>query len=458
MSEVSPPEAMEVSPELVAAIPSEGSSSSAAGNPEEIRTIFVLGFPTDVKEQEFWNILKWWPGYEACMMDFKGEQPLGFARFKTAAQARAARDLIQNVVLDRDGAKSRMSLRAEMARKNLYLKPANGRHSGSWNRSGNDGFTALSTSQLPQLFQPHHLGHSGRNPPNPLATFLGQHVMLPDGYVPLVPPWFFQSMQWNGQPLSVPGNGFAHQYSMPNPVAFGYASGVQLPAQHTALLNRSASAVLGSCPSSYLPAMICTPMHNSKDHPPCNTLFIGNLGMGTNEWEIRSFFGSFPGFRQLKILRSVHGTTCFVEFQDVASAAYVHQSMQGAVLSSSNRGGMRIQFSKNPFGCRGDGSRSSPSGFQFDRDGETEKGTGCESVVSLGSDWSNNEADKDVDTSLANSEGEKASDNGEMPNGEMPEKPSDRTSEGWQNTMDTGEQYYSPDGHSDVCNEGSPRC
>lgn len=38
------------------------------------------------------------------------------------------------------------------------------------------------------------------------------------------------------------------------------------------------------------------PITNTKDNPPCNTLFIGNLGDGVNEAEIRGLFrcGSLP--------------------------------------------------------------------------------------------------------------------------------------------------------------------
>ena len=32
------------------------------------------------------------------------------------------------------------------------------------------------------------------------------------------------------------------------------------------------------------------PITNTKDNPPCNTLFIGNLGDGVNEAEIRGLF------------------------------------------------------------------------------------------------------------------------------------------------------------------------
>jgi hypothetical protein len=56
--------------------------------------------------------------------------------------------------------------------------------------------------------------------------------------------------------------------------------------------------------------------------------------------------------RQLKMVRGPKGTTTFVEFGDVGSAMMVHSALQGAVLPSSDRGGIRVQFSKNPFGRR----------------------------------------------------------------------------------------------------------
>lgn len=61
----------------------------------QVRTIFVLGFPADVKERELQNLLRWWPGYEASQMNFKCDQPMGFALFSTTAMAMAARDALQ---------------------------------------------------------------------------------------------------------------------------------------------------------------------------------------------------------------------------------------------------------------------------------------------------------------------------------------------------------------------------
>ncbi|MBA0695260.1 hypothetical protein Gotri_003211 [Gossypium trilobum] len=91
-------------------------------------------------------------------------------------------------------------------------------------------------------------------------------------------------------------------------------------------------------PSSYVP------VQNTKDNPPCNTLFIGNLGENINEEELRGLFSAQPGFKQMKILRQERHTVCFIEFEDVNSASNVHHSLQGAVIPSSGSIGMRIQY------------------------------------------------------------------------------------------------------------------
>ena len=57
----------------------------------------------------------------------------------------------------------------------------------------------------------------------------------------------------------------------------------------------------------------------------------------------------------MKILRQERHTVCFIEFEDLTSATNVHQNLQGDVIPSSGSIGMRIQYSKNPFGKRKDG-------------------------------------------------------------------------------------------------------
>jgi len=232
-------------------------AASGPGAPygEEIRTVYLSGFPGDVKERELNNLLRFLPGYEASQMHWKSNQAQGFALFANGATARAAKDAVQNLCFD-DAA----VLRAEMARKNMYFKDAD---NGAAKR-------------------PRHV---------PSAT---------PGYEQYYP-------GYGGYP----------------PPAAAHASTFQQ-------------------------------VSNTKDNPPCNTLFIGNLGDNTSEAELRAMFCHMPGFTQLKMVRNHRSTTCFVEFGDVASAMMVHQQQQGAILQSSDRGGIRIQYSKNPFGKKRD--------------------------------------------------------------------------------------------------------
>ncbi len=60
------------------------------------------------------------------------------------------------------------------------------------------------------------------------------------------------------------------------------------------------------------------------------------------------------GFKFLKIVHGPRNTTCFVEYEDVGSATAAHTANQGVVIASSDRGPLRVQFAKNPFGKKRD--------------------------------------------------------------------------------------------------------
>ncbi|NP_001149394.1 uncharacterized protein LOC100283020 [Zea mays] len=262
--------------------------------PDEVRTIFITGLPADVKERELHNLLRWLPGFEASQINFKGDQPMGFALFSTAHQAIAAKTALQDMVFD---AETKVALHTEMAKKNLFVKRC-------------VGIDANAVDQSKRLRTGGDYTHSPYappfHPPPPAVSMWGT-----PGYITAPPPY----------------NPYA-AYPVP-PVAM-----------------TSPAPVTG--PTAY------APVQNTKDNPPCNTLFIGNLGDTVVEEELRSLFSVQPGFKQMKVLRQDRNTVCFIEFEDVNAATSVHQTLQGAVIPSSGRGGMRIQFSKNPFGRRKD--------------------------------------------------------------------------------------------------------
>lgn len=235
--------------------------SISAGS-DDIRTLFVTGFPNNVRERELNNLMRFLPGYEASQMHWKHGQAQGFALFESGAAARMALESIHNLVFD-----DTVVLRCELARKNMYIK--------------DDSAAKRSRFDAPPVPQ-----------------------------------------------QAVPGAAFYGGV----PVAGGYFPPAAPPA----------------APRAYLP------VSNARDNPPCNTLFIGNLGDTTSESELRALLGAHPGFKQLKITRGGKSVTAFAEFVDIATAMHVHQTQQGAILATSDRGGIRIQFSKNPFGRKRD--------------------------------------------------------------------------------------------------------
>nr|POE69949.1 rna-binding protein with multiple splicing 2 [Quercus suber] len=246
---------------------------------DEVRTIFITGLPEDVKERELQNLLRWLPGYEASQVNFKGEKPMGFALFSNAQFALAAKDALQEMVFD---AESKSVLHTEMAKKNLFVKR---------------GIVADSSpyDQSKRLRTGGDYTHTGYTSPSPFHPPPPAHVWGPHGYMAPPPP----------PPPYDPYGGYpVPPVPMPAPAP--------VPA-----------------PSSYVP------VQNAKDNPPCNTLFIGNLGENINEEELRGLFSAQPGFKQMKVLRQERHTVCFIEFEDVNSASNVHHSLQGAVIPSS---------------------------------------------------------------------------------------------------------------------------
>ncbi|KAK9697097.1 hypothetical protein RND81_08G015000 [Saponaria officinalis] len=271
---------------------------------DDVRTIFISGLPLDVKERELHNLLRWLPGYEASQINYKGEHPLGFALFSSPEFAHAAKDALQNMVFDNE---SQSVLHTEMAKKNLFIKRGIVADSNVYDQS----------KRLRTGGDYTHTGYASPSPFHPPPA----PVWGPHGYMAPHPPPYDPYRGYAVPPVPMPA---------PSPVPL-------------------------AAPSSY------APVQNIKDNPPCNTLFIGNLGENINEDELRGLISIQPGYKQMKIIRQERHTVCFIEFEDINSAVQVHHNLQGAVIPSSGSVGMRIQFSKNPYGKRKDSNHSAAS-------------------------------------------------------------------------------------------------
>jgi hypothetical protein len=91
----------------------------------------------------------------------------------------------------------------------------------------------------------------------------------------------------------------------------------------------------------------------NQTNPPCNTLFIGNLSPTIDDPAIEAYFRNIKGdaFVTCKVNRSNPArVSAFVQFTDITAAQEVHDSQQGKEMPGSDRGPMRIQFSRNPLG------------------------------------------------------------------------------------------------------------
>jgi hypothetical protein len=78
------------------------------------------------------------------------------------------------------------------------------------------------------------------------------------------------------------------------------------PANPAFLAAAAAAAAAATGSPAHMPNMLSpmplrptnfSPVTNLRDNPPCNTLFIGNLGDNTSEQELRALLSSQPGYR-----------------------------------------------------------------------------------------------------------------------------------------------------------------
>ncbi|GKV36535.1 hypothetical protein SLEP1_g44656 [Rubroshorea leprosula] len=81
--------------------------------------------------------------------------------------------------------------------------------------------------------------------------------------------------------------------------------------------------------------------------PPCSTLFIANLGPNCTEDELKQVLSQYPGFNVLKIRNRGGMPVAFADFEEVEQATEVMEVLQSSLLSSSDRGGMHIEYARS---------------------------------------------------------------------------------------------------------------
>ncbi|KAI8060799.1 hypothetical protein BC940DRAFT_323071 [Gongronella butleri] len=128
---------------------------------EDVKTIFIVGFPDDMTEREFQNMFTFCPGFEAASLKWHAKdqdddniqiatlnskkQMIGFARFRTRRQALDAVDVISGKKVDQEKG---FTLKAEMAKKNLHVKRGSVAYLPSTIDTGSSTTTSGLTSPL----------------------------------------------------------------------------------------------------------------------------------------------------------------------------------------------------------------------------------------------------------------------------------------------------------------------
>lgn len=342
--------------------PTNTSASSGSVADEVVTTIYVNGFPDDFKERELANMFIFAKGFEGCSLRIPhGEadptgspllrcfnhvprgQILGFVKFKTLADAQEACTQLNGRIIEADRG---VTLKAELAKKNLVLSQL---------RSSRSTIVSLPPDTKNSIFGP----SLARRSSAPGVTCLSG---APDGGLSMASPRSL-SLAIPGNPVPVSVAAPAYPLAIRDQQQFilfeNAKVGSSLIKQSASTNLYSGSNALGTPPQ---PSNLYSSMSPSyySENPPCNTLYVGNLPPLANEIELRTLFGTMPGFRRLSFKTKVGGTPmCFVEFEDIKTATYAMEQLYGVMLSNSTKGGIRLSYSKNPLGVRSGPSISS---------------------------------------------------------------------------------------------------
>nr|XP_018266045.1 uncharacterized protein I303_00014 [Kwoniella dejecticola CBS 10117]OBR88203.1 hypothetical protein I303_00014 [Kwoniella dejecticola CBS 10117] len=111
----------------------------------------------------------------------------------------------------------------------------------------------------------------------------------------------------------------------------------------------------------------------ADQNPPINTLYVGNLPAISPpthppnflEESLRGLFSRCPGFKRMSFRQKINGPMCFVEFEEVVYASQAIKELYGHNLGGLVKGGIRLSYSKNSLGQRGNAHPSSLNTSMF---------------------------------------------------------------------------------------------
>ncbi|KAH6670694.1 putative cell wall integrity protein scw1 [Halenospora varia] len=80
-------------------------------------------------------------------------------------------------------------------------------------------------------------------------------------------------------------------------------------------------------------------------NPPCNNLYVRNLPAEPSEDDLRDLFSTFPGFEGLRM--KLNEPECFVQFENVSSAAFALQQTDDHHFSEDDKWGIMVGYARH---------------------------------------------------------------------------------------------------------------
>ncbi|WVR03016.1 hypothetical protein IAU60_000005 [Kwoniella sp. DSM 27419] len=334
-------------------------------------------------------------------------QTIGFARFKTRADALAAREQLQGRKID---GLTGATFKAEMAKKNLHTKRntsqdelvglllRSGRLAGLVNAAGQaqatsqslpaqppsarEAWDAWSNAAPPATDRPSF--EEGRPGPNGSSGERQGSVAAPS-YAP--DPSISPSLSVKSAQRATDSKALLalaeeadelEGWSVNGAVGMGIMDGYQNtprrpPPTGPGYGYRGPPDGFGTSPPGELADRGLLGANPADQNPPINTLYVGNLPAISPpthppnflEESLRSLFARCPGFKRMSFRQKINGPMCFVEFEEVAYASQAIKDLYGHNLGGLVKGGIRLSYSKNSLGQRGNAHPAGTSGGLF---------------------------------------------------------------------------------------------
>ncbi|XP_048748687.1 U1 small nuclear ribonucleoprotein A-like isoform X12 [Ostrea edulis] len=317
------------------------SMDSVNTNPEEeVRTLFVSGLPMDAKPRELYLLFRAYKGYEGSLLKVtnkngKNTSPVGFVTFSSRSAAEAAKQDLQGVRFDPD---LPQTLRLEFAKSNTKVtKPK--QQSPQPAATHPTLIHPITGQELSAAFFP---GATETWAPHPLAAY-------PELAAPTAALHHHAALIQHPALAQVP----IHHPTVVGPPQAVSAALPHPPIAATPILTSPLSTSVSTAGTLQVQTTSQSPGVSAAAHTsnsPCSTLFVANLGQFSSEQELKDLFNSFQGFSRLRMHNKGGSPVAFVEFQDVRQASEAMGRLQGFVLLSSDRGGIRIEYAKNKMG------------------------------------------------------------------------------------------------------------